>query len=70
MAKRHPHRKIERTPEDKQRLEKIRESFQADKPSVEEWEQSGYSTSAVPQETYLAIKAVANFSKRPGKPAA
>lgn len=63
MANQHPHKKIERTPEDKQRLQKIRASFQADKRSLEELEQSGDYSSAVPQETYLAIKAVAKLLK-------
>ena len=63
MAKQHTHKKIERAPEDKQRLQKIRESFQADKPSLEVLEQSGDYSSAVPQETYLAIKAVAKLLK-------
>jgi len=63
MAKQRMHKKIERTPEDQERLRKIRESFQANKPSLEELQQSGDYSSPLPQETYLAIKAVAKLLK-------
>jgi len=63
MAKQREHRQIEQTPAEKERLRKIRDSFQASKPSLEELQESGDYSTAVPQETYLAIKAVAKLLK-------
>src|SRR5438105_952543 len=52
------HRKTERTPEEKARLQAIRERFQREKPSLEDLVASGDYDGPVPQEAYLELRRV------------
>jgi DNA-binding XRE family transcriptional regulator len=49
-------RKIERTPEDRRRLEKVRKRFQQERPSLKDLLASGDASEAVTQGEYLDLR--------------
>lgn len=57
-------RKIERTPEDRARLQAIREKFQREKPSLKRLVESGDAPPPMPLGTYLDIQVLLNRLKK------
>jgi DNA-binding XRE family transcriptional regulator len=57
-------RKIERTPEDRARLQAIRERFQREKPSLKKLVESGDAPPPMPLGTYLDIQVLLNQLKK------
>src|SRR5687768_17469835 len=57
-------RKIERTPEERARLQAIREKFQREKPSLKKLVESGDAPPPMPLGTYLEIQALLHRLKK------
>jgi DNA-binding XRE family transcriptional regulator len=57
-------RKIERTPEDRARLQAIRERFQREKPSLKKLVESGDAPPPMPLGTYLDIQVLLSQLKK------
>ena len=58
MSAKRIHRKIERTPEDQQRLDEIRERFQRERPGLDDLLASGDVTEVISQGEYLDLRAM------------
>ena len=58
MSAKRIHRKIERTPEDQQRLDEIRERFQGERPGLGDLLDSGDVTEVISQGEYLDLRAM------------
>jgi len=57
-------RKIERTPEDRARLQAIREKFQRERPSLRKLVESGDAPPAMPLGAYLEIQVLLSHLKK------
>jgi ribosome-binding protein aMBF1 (putative translation factor) len=64
MSSKRIHRKIKRTPEEKKRIEGVRQRFQSERPTPDELLASGEVTEFVPLGEYLDIREAVHALKR------
>ena len=64
MSGKRVHRKIERTPDQQQRLEEIRERFQHERPGLDDLLATGDAKEVVPQGEYLELRAMLGTLKK------
>jgi DNA-binding XRE family transcriptional regulator len=64
MSVKRIHRKIERTPNEQRRLQKIREKFQRERPGLDDLLSSGDAAEAVSQGEYLDLREMLTTLKK------